>query len=307
MSLVIASARRRGLLPPRQLTFTSDTLILQDTTGERTVDGARFFTAAKVDGALGEWYGYVSGHDSNAIWLVTADAPEGPWTWRQAVVSGFHTSSPHVDVVDGLFRLYYHTISTNNTQPTLLRTSTDGVSFSAATTVVPATGAIGQWTQHYAQSTSYLRTVRVSGGMVGVFQANNLLRNAQAGASQVTTSVGYATSADGLSWSVNPRPLFGNRPSEIGPFSPSLFRAFGVWYVITTNSTLRVLEVYASTQLTPGSFVHTQTLAFPAGAGWVDSPHVYWHNGQAHIWYGVGDVNATPSTAGIRHAILEMT
>ena len=66
---------------------------------KRTGDGAKFLTILDTLNLPGSWpdrfLGYCSGHNSAAIWLLTAPTPLGPWAWVEPVVGVAGTGRPH--------------------------------------------------------------------------------------------------------------------------------------------------------------------------------------------------------------------
>lgn len=301
----VVSRQRRS---PSVGTFTlrDDTEILRDADGSHTFDGAGYFSAVRANGPLGAWYGYITGHDSTAIWLVTADDVKGPWTWRQSVITGSHVPAPHVEIMDGTFYLYFHqmqSVTGGQVQPTYLATSADGVTFGTPTLIMPTPAADGDWSSYYAASTSYFHPLRWHGGWVGVFQANNYLGNEQV-VWGTTTSVGLARSDDGVTWHIDPRPIMGNRPGERGLFAGSLFRIAGTWFYVARNGD--VLEFHAADTLEPGAFSLIQEMPDDTGTG-MDrgAPHVRWDGENLHLFYGGYFDPNLPSNMQVRHAYLE--
>jgi hypothetical protein len=270
-------------------------------TGSRLVDGAKFFTVIdvrdRITSPLDNFYGYVAGHNSTSIWLVTAPAPEGPWTWRQAVRTATgaalvndHISSPEVVWFQGKMILYYHGVDKVNTagQSTVAATSTDGVNFTDHGSVSLPVAYPQDKTRYYANSTSYARVVDCGGYLAAVFQANSTLQNAQVGS--VTCSVGFATSTDGLSWAISDVPLMGHKVGQSGPFSPCLTKVGSMWWITAYVPADNKVNLYVSDRLEPGTFRKQQAwFSPPTGFDWVDSPSIRFLDGKWHIYFGATD------------------
>lgn len=268
-------------------------------------DGSKFFTLfdarGKIASPLDNYYGYTSGHNSTQIWLVTGPTPAGPWTYRQAVrtlgtqtplLNNNHLSSPDVVWWNNQVYLYYHgskPAAGGVGQATALATSTDGVNFTEKPALALNCVYEEDRTRYYAVSTTYCRMVDAGGYLACVFQANTNLQNDQS-ANATPTSVGFATSRDGISWEISPVPLMQMTVGTSGPFGPGLAKIGGMWWLTAYVPADNKVNLYVSDRLEPGTFVK-QAAWFgpPAGFDWVDSPIIKYLEGQWHLWYGATD------------------
>lgn len=279
-------------------------------------DGAKFFTLfdarGKLSSPLDNFYGYVAGHDSTQIWLVTGPTPSGPWTWRQAVrtlansplVGDNHISSPEVLWYNGKVNLYYHGAKPGNTtgQPTVLATSTDGVNFTEESGYALDVAYSADRTRYYALSTSYVRIVSTGAKLAAVFQGNTSLVNSQVGS--VTCSVGYATSNNGSKWRISQVPLIVADIGTSGPFSPTLAKIGNMWMCAAYTPARNGVDLYISETLEPGSFRRVGVwFTPPSGFDWIDSPTIKYLDGEWHIWFGATD-STYVRKGEIFHAVL---
>lgn len=242
---MLASSPGDGdMRPPRVI---SEKNIIVDS-GKRIVDGAKFFAPIKVAGLPGTWldtwYGYIAGHDSETIWLMTAPDLMGPWSWVEPVIgvpgSGakyedstfqIHTSSPDVFYRNGLFYLTYHGPLASNglTQPTAVATSTDGRSFTDRGVVIN-TDYSNQGSP-YRTSTSYVCVARHGGLYHAIWQGTTGRDSFVEGYQYSPVPVGYATSVDGLQWVIR-QPILTSGSKDQGLFAPGLFRMRDGWLVV---------------------------------------------------------------------------
>lgn len=237
--------------------------ILENTT-PNLVDGEFFFTIVHaeevLDNPIDKFYGYAATHDGDSIWLATAPTPEGPWTWQKPVITvGIgnqytgHVSSPNVLIHEDKFYMYYHGVYGDNVQPTSLAISSDGENFVTHEKFPLIPTGENRDMSFYGQSVSYFRVVKDGNLFIGVFQANNNLRNLQANNS-VTVSIGYALSEDGINWRVGKKPLISNPIGERGYFGPGIIKLFGKWCLFFMNNTTESIYMAASDVLEPNSF-----------------------------------------------------
>lgn len=217
---------------------------------KRTGDGAKFLTILDTLNLPGSWpdrfLGYCSGHNSAAIWLLTAPTPLGPWAWVEPVLGvagsgarlvdpslGDHAASPSVIWHAGKVHLYYHGPTSENglEQPTSLATSQDGRAFSissAGSMVIPTEYA--NQASPYRTSTSYAQVVWAEGQLHAVWQGTTG-RDAVTPAGRYTPMpVGYGTSVDGVRW-VKRDPIIYSRDSGQGLMAPGLARLNDGWIV----------------------------------------------------------------------------
>jgi hypothetical protein len=296
---------------------TSRAVILTDTVSLAT-DGVKYFSpikvAGRIVGAYDDYYAYASGHDGTSIRLLSAPAPEGPWTWRDTVVTAAssallkgHVSSPHAIWWNGQLILYVHGDQESLTvgQGTVAFTSADGVTFTEAGSVAFPAGATGGATAKWsydAISKTYVRPVDIGGRLAAVWQGNIDSTNGQAGGS--TVKVGLSTSSDGLTWVHSKTPLLANIPPNRGPFGPYLFRVGGFWLLAATFATTNDVQLYASERLEPGTFrALGKWFDPPAGQGWSEYPTVFWDNGVCHLFHGTLD--PATSKGRIWHGLLD--
>lgn len=229
--------------------ITEEIELLRDPDG-RLKDGAAWLAILEVEGLPGtwldKWYGYVSGHDSRAVWLVTAPTPLGPWTYREAVVgipgSGAkveeplvqaHTSSPHVVWNGTEVCLYFHGPKAANIyeQPTLLATSTDGRNFTSRGVVLNTEW--GNYGSPYRTSVSYVTTALHDGVRHAIWQGTTGQNTVVDGVTYASLPVGYATSPDGVRWVKRP-PIIASSNGDQGLAAPGLIRLPGGWMVVGT-------------------------------------------------------------------------
>lgn len=287
-------------------TLTGHASMLTDPTNRlQGADGSKFFTLfdarGRIASPLDNYYGYTSGHNSTQIWLVTGPTPAGPWTWRQAVrtlgtqtplLNNNHLSSPEVVWWNNQVYLYYHgskPAAGGVGQATALATSTDGVNFTEKPALALNCVYEEDRTRYYAVSTTYCRMVDAGGYLACVFQANTNLQNDQS-ANATPTSVGFATSRDGISWEISPVPLLQMTPGTSGPFGPGLAKIGGMWWLTAYVPADNKVNLYVSDRLEPGTFVKQAAwFAPPGGFDWVDSPIIKYLEGQWHLWYGATD------------------
>jgi len=223
--------------------------LLRDPDG-RLEDGAAWLTMVNVEGRAGtwldKWYGYVSGHDSKAVWLVTAPSPLGPWTYREAVVgipgSGAkveepllqaHTSSPYATWHGDELRLYYHGPKASNIyeQPTVMATSTNGRDFTRKGFVLDTEW--GNYGSPYRTSVSYVTAARHDGLYHAIWQGTTGKSTIVDGTPYVSFPVGYATSMDGVKWIKRP-PIIASHNGDQGLAAPGLIRLPNGWMVVGT-------------------------------------------------------------------------
>lgn len=245
-SIRLAAGWKLGHGSPR---VAAEVELLRDPDG-RLTDGAAWLSIVDTDGRPGtwldRWYGYVTGHDSHAVWLVTAPTPLGPWTWREPVVgipgSGArmveplvqaHTSSPHAAWHGAELRLYFHGPKASNgyEQPTVMATSTDGRTFTSQGVVLDT-----EWTNGgspYRTSVSYVTSVRHDGLYHAIWQGTTGRDTVMNGTSYVSFPVGYATSADGVKWIKRP-PIIASHNGDQGLAAPGLVRLVDGWMVVGT-------------------------------------------------------------------------
>jgi len=229
--------------------ITEELELLRDPDG-RLEDGAAWLTMVNVEGRAGtwldKWYGYVSGHDSKAVWLVTAPSPLGPWTYREAVVgipgSGAkveepllqaHTSSPYATWHGDELRLYYHGPKASNLyeQPTVMATSTNGRDFTLKGFVLDTEW--GNYGSPYRTSVSYVTAARHDGLYHAIWQGTTGKNTVVNGTSYVSFPVGYATSVDGVKWIKRP-PIIASHNGDQGLAAPGLIRLPNGWMVVGT-------------------------------------------------------------------------
>lgn len=248
----------------------SETVLIEDS-DRRLVDGAKFFSPLRVANYPGQWldtwYGYVSGHDSRAIWLVTAPSILGPWTWREPVIgvpeSGalvedsrfqHHTASPDAQFIDGQIHLYYHGPLADNMleQPTALGVSSDGVNFTLRGVVIPT-----EYTNHgspYRTSTSYARIAKHGRLYHAIWQGTTGRNSVVDHYSYAPMPVGHASSLDGVSW-VKRQPILTSFSKDQGLMAPGFTRFYGGWLVV---GTYRAFDGVAGQRLEVRSYYGTE-------------------------------------------------
>lgn len=223
---------------------------LIQSTAATYVDGTRFAGVLNVGALPGtwmdQWYAYVAGHDSPAIWLWTAPSLLGPWVEREAVVgvpgSGArvtddrikdHASSPDAIYVDGKIRLVYHGPLAENwlEQPSFMAASADGVNFTLGEKILPTEYA--NEGSPYRTSTSYAGFARHAGVWHAVWQGTTGRNYNIDGYSSAPMPVGHGVSADGLSWSKLP-PILSSVGKDQGLFAPGISRIAGGWLMAGT-------------------------------------------------------------------------
>jgi len=201
--------------------------------------------------SLMKYYLYASPHNEagTGVYLYGSNSLDGPWELysetpivAKEIVSGAtHISSPFIIWNDDTseFHLYFHASRTY--QETFLATSSDGITFtlSGSTPVIPV-GAPSAW-DYWA--TSY----------ACVLKDGATWRMIYSGVGESEIHVGYATSADGITWTKQgPLTLGGAPGEEVG----MLLKVDGVYYIFES----RPADIYlwSSTDLitwTPGGVV----------------------------------------------------
>lgn len=304
-----------------QATMTNPVLVNETTTLEdlvaRTGDGAKYFTLIRVGDKPGTWldeyYGYITGHNSRYIWLVSGPTPLGPWTWREAVigdsdtVSGGnsksalvknHIASPEAVWVNGVMHLYYHGHKfgeppENVQQPTVLATSTNGRNFVEYGYVLPTSRGVND-ASPYSTATSYMRITKDLNVFHAVWQGETVNTNGQVGITVRT--VGHATSVDGKKWRMLP-PLLTNAPLDQGPFGPSLRKVPSGWLLAVSyrksdgvGGQIDEPRMYFSPTLQPGTFRLLGATILPDRGGRVQtaaqSPFFYLYQNRIFMYYG---------------------
>lgn len=219
----------------------------------RFVDGVKFFApinVGKLPGTwLDQWYGYIVGHDSPSIWLMTAPSLLGPWTYQEAVIgipgSGalttdsrfkVHTSSPEVMYRDGKIHLYYHgPLEVNGLeQPTAVATSTNGRNFTLGAMVLETEYADNA--SPYRTSTSYMKMVKHGGLYRAIWQGTTGRSSVVNGVSYGPIPTGYATSPDGLTW-VKHNPIIVGNSGDQGLFAPGIVKLTEGWLIVGSYRT----------------------------------------------------------------------
>jgi hypothetical protein len=300
--LTLGTGDRAVIVP----SLTGNASMLTDPTNRlQGADGSKFFTIfdarGRIASPLDNYYGYTSGHNSTQIWLVTAPKPAGPWTYRQAVrtlgaqtplLNNNHLSSPDVIWFNNQVYLYYHgskPVANGIGQATALATSTDGVNFTEKPVLALNCVYEEDRTRYYAVSTTYCRMVDAGGYLACVFQANTNLQNDQSG-NATPTSVGFATSRDGINWEISPVPLLQMDIGTSGPFGPGLAKIGGMWWLTAYVPADNKVNLWVSDRLEPGTFAKEAAwFGPPAGFDWVDSPIIKYLEGEWHLWYGATD------------------
>lgn len=319
-----ADTRQQALTLPAL--YDHRVLIADDASGTRTVDGAKYFTCIEVGSKpgtwLAQWYGYVAGHDSARIWLVTAPAPEGPWTWVEPVIGiggasanmttalyDGHISSPDALWVDGQISLYYHgrkfgTGAPNafdSQQPTGLARSANGRTFTDIGYMLPTTRTTNE-AVYWQGATSYARVFRDGRVFRAVWQSEFTRGwSTEVGVVGAAYSVGNAVSLDGQTWRYLPA-LIGNAPGDRGPFSPSVVRlGDGSWLMFLTwkpgasGETATRVQVWHSRTFEPGSWYRLGNLVEgDTGTELIQmsSPLFLYRSGELKVIYGQKLTNA---------------
>lgn len=290
-----------GVYPP---TVVAETELLRDTEA-RIVDGAKFFAPLEVGKLPGEWidqwYGYLAGHDSPTIWLVTAPDLLGPWTWREPVIglpgSGArmvdatfqgHTSSPEVLVRDGKIHVYYHGPLAANLgeQPTALATSTDGVSFTNQGIVLATEFSDGS--SPYRTSTSYVRIARDRGIYHAIWQGTTGYDSVVNGYAYGPAPVGHAVSVDGRNWN-KLAPLLPSASGDQGMFAPGLIKTTSGWLVVGTyrrrsgTSQVQSVDLWAGDTLDTLRYVGPIVLPGVDRTQSISSPVLIPHNNRLYL------------------------
>ena len=218
-----------------------ETVIVTDPQRLYTNDGAKFFSCAdtenKIPDAKNRWIGYVSGHDSPAIWLVSAPSLLGPWKYEHAVVSvpggggrtfdnrfQGHVASPDVKIVNGRVKLFYHGVDADDQrhQPTVVAESTDGGNtFGPSFLCLPTD--LDNYAVPWRTSTSYARITLHNGIYHAVYQGTTGQYPKLAdGYSYTNFPLGYAISSDGLTFNQQ-EPLAGVKNGDSGIMGGTLY------------------------------------------------------------------------------------
>jgi hypothetical protein len=257
--------------------------------------------------SLMKYYLYASPHNETGtgVYLYGADSLDGPWYLYQEppivakeIVSGAtHISSPFIiwNPDTSKFHLYFHasrTYGDTTNQETFLATSSDGITFtlSGSTPVIPigTSGSFDYWATSYACVIKDGATWR-------------LIYN---GANSSEAHIGYATSADGITWTKQgPLTFEGQGWSDQGV--GMLMKVDGVYYIF--ESRLADTYLWSSTNLSTwtsgGTVLSPKSGAWDAGmVGYafviqsdVNGAYYLFYNGAAHTY---GD-DITLATANI--------
>ena len=223
--------------------------LFDDASKVHTGDGAKFFSMLDTEGRPGSWpgrfIGYTSGHNSSAIWLLSAPSPLGPWRWVEPVVGapgsgarlidsalGDHCASPSVVWNEGRALLFYHGPLASNglEQPTFVASTTDGRAFSpvSSSAVIPTEYA--NEASPYRTSTSYATVVWADGHLHAVWQGTTGKDVSGSTGKYSPMPVGYGTSVDGKRW-VKRDPVIYATPGDQGLMAPGLTRLTDGWMV----------------------------------------------------------------------------
>ncbi len=223
--------------------------LFDDASKTHTGDGAKFFSILDTEGRPGSWpdrfVGYTSGHNSSAIWLLSAPSPLGPWRWVEKVVGapgsgarlidsalGDHCASPSVVWNEGRALLFYHGPLASNglEQPTFVASTTDGRAFSpvSSSAVIPTEYA--NEASPYRTSTSYATVVWADGHLHAVWQGTTGKDVSASTGKYSPMPVGYGTSVDGKRW-VKRDPVIYATPGDQGLMAPGLARLTDGWMV----------------------------------------------------------------------------
>lgn len=161
--------------------------------------------AGALTSPLGDYYmWYSTDHDEGAggVALAHGPSPVGPWTHHGQVfvdtVQGFQTETPSViwNEQTGLLHLYYQQLGPGSiaTQATLLATSPDGVAWTRVGIVLdhPAAGSFAG-----SGHTGYFQPFRIGTLWAGyhLLTSGNL------------PTFALSWSRDGITWTIDPRPL----------------------------------------------------------------------------------------------------
>lgn len=247
-------ASRPGLAPRasgRAPRVVREVELLTDAGNGRTGDGAKFASVIYVGDKPGswpdKWIGYVSGHNSPAIWLVSAPDLLGPWKWETAVVGTSsssatwrtsavtnHAASPSVVWADGRLVLLFHGPLSSNylEQPTFAVWSSNGRAFAAmndAKPVIPTEYADNA--SPYRTSTSYANVVWADGQLHALWQGTTGWDAQTSQGRYAPMPVGYGTSTTGRAW-VKRDPVIYSPPGGQGLLAPGMSRVEGGWVVV---------------------------------------------------------------------------
>lgn len=288
--------------------------------GGRTLDGSKFFTARRVGGAPypDEWVAYVSGHDSKAIWLLSAPTLFGPWKWEKPVIGvsgsnaevidnrfGSHVASPSAVFRDGQIWLYYHGPLTSNglEQPTGLAVSNNGGNFSLKGVVIPT--EYNSFSSPYRTSTSYAKVIPYMNGYIAVWQGTS-------GYSTVTTSGNYSPlptgmgySPDGVSWRKQ-APIVNSFFGDQGLLAPGVVKLDDGWMVVgsyrggdgsKTGTQKQSVGVFIGESL--DRLTRASDLILPGRTSYqyINSPEFHYQNGR--MWMIGGTDRITGNGAAI--------
>lgn len=223
--------------------------LFDDASRVHTGDGAKFFSILDTQGRPGSWpdrfVGYTSGHNSSAIWLLSAPTPLGPWTWVEKVVGapgsgarlinsalGDHCASPSVVWNEGWALLFYHGPLASNglEQPTFAASTTDGRAFSPVSSSAVIPTEYSNQASPYRTSTSYASVVWADGHLHAVWQGTTGMNASGSTGQYAPMPVGYGTSMDGARW-VKRDPVIYAAPGDQGLLAPGLIRLTDGWMV----------------------------------------------------------------------------
>ena len=223
--------------------------LFDDASRVHTGDGAKFFSILDTQGRPGSWpdrfVGYTSGHNSSAIWLLSAPTPLGPWTWVEKVVGapgsgarlinsalGDHCASPSVVWNEGWALLFYHGPLASNglEQPTFAASTTDGRAFSPVSSSAVIPTEYSNQASPYRTSTSYATVVWADGHLHAVWQGTTGMNASGSTGQYAPMPVGYGTSMDGARW-VKRDPVIYATPGDQGLLAPGLIRLTDGWMV----------------------------------------------------------------------------
>lgn len=291
-----------------------ETTLITDPDG-RMVDGARFFTVIEVKNLPGtwldNWYGYVAGHDSPGIHLVTAPNFYGPWTIRDEVISvpssngimkdsthQVHVSSPDVYYNNGKIHLLYHgPLATNLLeQPTSLATSPDGRIFTRVGNVLPTD--YSNFASPYRTSTSYTRTYLDGGTRHAIWQGTTGKDSEADGYSYVPFPMGHATSVDGVNYQIL-RPILTSGHKNQGLMAPGITKIGDQWVVVGvfrefngTSGQIETTRMYVGKSLDDLQSIGKITLG---GSQVLTSPTIFVRDGVMYLFGGNRPTNGTAS------------
>jgi len=203
---------------------------------------------------------------------------------------------PEVVKVGGTYHMFYTFRTPPGGPYTTIeirhRTSPDGITWSAATTVLTA-GAPGSWDD----AGVYVDSVMYDGGVFKMWYTGR-----QTSPPPTKNAIGYATSPDGITWTKHPgNPVL---VSGVAPAWDSQFvreasvvkvgSTYHMWYAGT--SAWPAFSIGYATS--PDGLAWTKHPANPvlgpgAPASWEDAhvygPQVVHYNGYFHMWYSAGD------------------